>query len=82
MIQLKVNIPTSLSEIKEFWNTHKSNRTRNNRNVVLQLQKDIYDVLNNGYWSKDISEYFIKNMKCSGKSYLSDCFKKAMSNLK
>lgn len=77
-----IKLPTSVAEAKGLWNTHKSKRARNNRDVIRQLKKDIYNVLNDGYWRGDISEYFRKNLDNSGDKHLADPFKKAMNNLK
>ena len=77
-----INLPTSITEVKELWNTHKSKRTRNNRDVIRELKRDVYNVLNDGYWKGDISEYFRDNIDNRGDKHLKDPFDKAFRNLK
>ena len=46
---LIIKVPTSITEAKEFWNTHKSKRAINNRDVIIELKKDVFNVLKDGY---------------------------------
>lgn len=77
-----IKLPTSIGEIKELWNSHKSKRAINNRNVIRELKCEVYRVLNDGYWSGDISDYFKDNLDNRGDKHLKDPFDKAFRNLK
>lgn len=79
---LIIKVPTSITEAKEFWNTHKSKRAINNRDVIIELKKDVFNVLKDSYWQKDISQCFRDNMNTHGELHLMDCFNNAIKKLR
>lgn len=66
-----INIPTTFKEVKgRFKNTFKNSvktmthpyRRKHNAAVISKLQQDIFNEINRGYWSKDISDYARKTL--------------------
>lgn len=62
MKRIEINIPTKKNEFKDFfmylfsWMTH-SGRMKRHSKIMNELFLNLYNELNSGYWSKDISEY-------------------------
>lgn len=76
---ITLNIPTSLSDIKALWHTHKSKRARNNKKVITDLKKDVFGVLKA---CDDIPPSFIIHMDERGDKHLNDCFNRAFKKIK
>lgn len=83
---INISIPTNRKELKDFfknkfgWMTHRG-RMKNNEKVLNDLYKEIYNELNSGYWSKDISEYMKKELMSGTYSKINQMFYKAKKNL-
>lgn len=56
MKEIKIKLPTSLSEVRAMFKERTGRRYKHNKSVLIEFAKDINKLANNGYWSKDISE--------------------------
>lgn len=67
MKEIRFTIPTSFKELKENikikfkWLTHPYRR-ENHRKILIELEKEICNELNSGYWSNDISDTMKKSL--------------------
>lgn len=62
-IELKLNIPTSIKDVKEMWKTHTDKRYSHNRKVVIKMYNTMLLKMKSNYWSNDISDYFRENFE-------------------
>lgn len=67
MKEIRFTIPTSFKELKENikikfkWLTHPYRR-ENHLKILIELEKEICNELNSGYWSNDISDTMKKSL--------------------
>ena len=57
---MTLNIPTSISEIKDFIKSRTDKKYKHNKGLFDKISAEICDELKSGYWNKDISEYMRK----------------------
>lgn len=62
MKNITIKILTSFYEVKAFIKERASKRYKHNIKVVNQIEVDIRNELNSGYWRRDISDYMIKEL--------------------
>lgn len=54
---ITLNIPTSISEVKEIIKKNISERYKHNKVLFNNVANEICEELKSGYWNSDISEY-------------------------
>lgn len=81
-INIKINIPTSFSEVRSWWKERISKRYRHNRQVLQDMENEICEEINSGYWSKDISEYMKKTLTSGPYGYIHTICRKYKRRLK
>lgn len=79
---ITLNIPTKISEIKEFLKNRTSKRYKYNCSLFNQVAKEICNEINSGYWNKDISKYMRETLTNSFNGKIWEIVREYRSKLK
>lgn len=79
---ITLNIPTTISEIKDFIKSRTDKKYKHNKGLFNKIAKEICDELKSGYWNKDISEYMRKEFTTYPYGKVYEIMRKYKSQLK
>lgn len=81
-IMIIINIPSTISELKDMIKHHVSKKYRYNKALLNNIEKEICNELKSNYWSNDISEYMRKEFTDYPNGKIYKIVKKYKSQLK